>query len=235
MVRTGLLIGLVGVVIHLSSSVVSPIVPFFVIGLLYFLMQIPGVPGPERTPPLFDEQTLAGGLGFGVAAVQGGRPYMEDMYQVVTFNGSNTSVGGGSNGAGLNNTTVASPAADKLGLINFFAVYDGHGGKLAAQYVHKHLVPRIVSALEQHTASAGGGASGGAEGEEGEEAILSRSLKDAFLQADDAFIRVRARPCPGSLRGAPAPACGSGSTAWRARALCRGARAQQRHRLPPAG
>mgnify|MGYP003683965087 CR=1 FL=1 len=195
LVRTGLLVGLVGAIIHLTSSVVSPIVPFFVIGLLYFLMQIPGGPGPERTPPLFDEQTLGSGLGFGVAAVQGGRPYMEDMYQVVTFNAEDgTSAGSTSkNGAGLNNTAVSSPAADTLGLLNFFAVYDGHGGKLAAQYVHKHLVPRIVSALEQNVSVEAAALDDGSS-------VLGKSLREGFLQADEAFIRVRARNALGVRR-----------------------------------
>lgn len=145
--RMGLLVAVVGAIIHLTSSVVSPIVPFVVIGLLYFLMQIPGGPGSERTAPLFDEQRINSGLGFGVAAMQGGRPYMEDMYQVVSFSNADRA-NSSSGGAGLNTSHIRSAAADALGLVNFFAVYDGHGGKLAAQYVHKHLVSHIVSALE---------------------------------------------------------------------------------------
>jgi hypothetical protein len=202
LVRTGLLVGLVGVLIHLTSPVVSPIVPFVVIGLLYCLLHLPGGAGPERTPPLFDEQTLPCGLSFGVAAVQGGRPYMEDMYQVVSFNASNGtgSGSGGGSGAGLNNTVIQSAAAESLGLANFFAVYDGHGGKLAAQYVHKNLVSRIVAALELNV-SAGSESIGSEAASAGAlDAVISKSLREGFLQADEAFIRVGRAAC--SARGA---------------------------------
>ncbi|KAJ1627652.1 phosphatase 2C-like domain-containing protein [Pavlovales sp. CCMP2436] len=191
LVRTGLLIGLVGAIVHLTSSIVSPIVPFFVVGLVYFLLHIPGGPGPERTPPLFDEQTIGNGLAFGVAAVQGGRPYMEDMYQVVSFSPANgTKPSGGGTGAGANTTTIQSPAANALGLVNFFAVYDGHGGKLAAQYVHKHLVSRVVAAMEQHLPANAGSA---LESLSAQEALLGKSLREGFLQADEAFIRGAAK------------------------------------------
>lgn len=227
LVRTGLLVGLVGLAIHLTSSVVSPIVPLFILGLLYFLTQIPGGPGPERTAPLHDEQALGSGLSFGVAAVQGGRPYMEDMYQVVTFNGGDGAAAGagGSSGAAGNNTCVASAAADKLGLLNFFAVYDGHGGKLAAQYVHKNLVPLIVSALEQQTepSEPNGAQTDGAAAE----AVLGRALSQGFLQADDAFIRVRKAAVQHAPRCRPLPA-------WKHRARTRRLTRDRRRAAPRA-
>mmetsp|Transcript_17977 Transcript_17977/g.46458 ORF Transcript_17977/g.46458 Transcript_17977/m.46458 type:complete len:386 (+) Transcript_17977:64-1221(+) len=192
LVRSFMVVGLVGTIIHLTSAFVSPIVPLFIIGLLYLLMQIPGGPGPERTPPLFDEQALGLGLGYGVAAVQGGRPYMEDMHQVVSFSGGSNGIGGAGathTGGNGNNTAVHSMTAEAMGLINFFAVYDGHGGKLAAQYVHKHLVTRIVHSLEQNIAV--GEAHPPDDGSQ--EQVLHKSIREGFLQADEAFIRGAAK------------------------------------------
>jgi len=190
LVRTGILVGVVGMLIHLTSAVVSPVVPFFILGLIY-LMQIPGGVSPERTPPLFDEQPLPSGLSYGVAAVQGGRPYMEDMHQVVTFNAENGVANNGSatpSTPAPNNSSVQCSTADAIGLLNFFAVYDGHGGKLAAQYVHKHLVSRIVAALDTNRANSGVG-----DESSSHEALLHKSVREGFLQADEAFIRGAAK------------------------------------------
>jgi protein phosphatase 1L len=134
--------------------------------------------------------------------MQGGRPYMEDMYQVVCFSNADrapsSAAYGSSGGAGLNTSHIRSAAADALGLVNFFAVYDGHGGKLAAQYVHKHLVSHIVSALEHNAAgelahAAGGGDGGGGASAASATAVLNKSVREGFLVADDTFIRGAAK------------------------------------------
>ena len=98
------------------------------IGLLFMLLLAASRPsvGAEQFSPVYTDG-VSSGLKYGVAAVQGRRPYMEDMHQIVDFDDD--------------------PAAAAVGMTHFFAVFDGHGGKRAAAWAHAHLVPNLLHEL----------------------------------------------------------------------------------------
>jgi len=138
---------------------VSPLFVLLCLGLfLCFASGGRGPPGREEVQPVH-ETGLLDGLQWGVSAIQGRRPYMEDMHQV----------------SGLSSTCGAA------GLTHFFAVYDGHGGKRAAAWARGHLLPKlqayIVSAVERN-----GGAQLG-------EDDVARACVDAWLATDGEFVK----------------------------------------------
>lgn len=64
--------------------------------------------GVEQFSPIYTS-SIAAGLQYGVAAVQGRRAYMEDMHQIVGFDEDSAADGGGGG----------------VGMTHFFAVFDG--------------------------------------------------------------------------------------------------------------
>jgi len=116
----------------------------------------------EQAAPVHETGT-ASGLTWGVSAIQGRRPYMEDAYQVAQFAGDRT--------------------AARVGLTHWFAVYDGHGGKRAAAWAHKHLLAKVVQTI--------GSKSAGAQlhDEESRRALLDAACTEAFLATDGEFVR----------------------------------------------
>lgn len=138
----------------------SPGIIMMVSLLLFFAFggkRQPG--GAEQFTPVFSSSVVAG-LRSGVASVQGRRQYMEDMYQTVAFDAHEQ------------------PAAARIGLTHFFAVFDGHGGKRAAAWAHQHLVANLMRELSQD-ASPSTGASADACAES-----LDSAAVDAFHKTD---------------------------------------------------
>ena len=88
----------------------------------------------ESFSPVYRPGTCAG-LPWGVAAVQGRRPYMEDMFVAAPLRGAGA--------AGVANVA----AAEGVGLTHVFAVFDGHGGKRAAQWAHDNLLSNLLAKL----------------------------------------------------------------------------------------
>mmetsp|Transcript_32248 Transcript_32248/g.75158 ORF Transcript_32248/g.75158 Transcript_32248/m.75158 type:complete len:349 (-) Transcript_32248:757-1803(-) len=123
--------------------------------------------GTEVVAPVYDEGN-ASGLQWGASALQGRRPYMEDIWQVAHA---------------AEPILRASGVAERVGLTHFFAVYDGHGGKRAATWTQKNLLPTVLSTLSakvQH-------------GERGGEEALDEACRDGFLAADSQFVRYAAQ------------------------------------------
>mmetsp|Transcript_37861 Transcript_37861/g.99373 ORF Transcript_37861/g.99373 Transcript_37861/m.99373 type:complete len:344 (+) Transcript_37861:84-1115(+) len=119
----------------------------------------------EQFVPIYRPGT-ADGLKWGVAAVQGRRPYMEDMHQVVHFH----------DGEGA--FTEGAAAADRVGLTHFFAVFDGHGGKRAAEWAHANLVGNLLKELM-----------GSSLGKGDAHRCLETSATAAFVKTDAEFLR----------------------------------------------
>ena len=103
----------------------SPAFLVFCVGVLFCVLSGGrGAPGREQVPPLH-ESGLVDGVHWAVTAIQGRRPYMEDMHQ-------------------------AAPLADSCGaagLTHFFAVFDGHGGKRAAAWAQAHLLRKLKDCI----------------------------------------------------------------------------------------
>jgi len=148
------------------------------IGLLcaFLIADSRAVAGAEQFASVF-HPGVALGLQYGVAAIQGRRPHMEDMFQVVTFEDE--------------------PAAAGVGMTHFFAVYDGHGGKRAAAWAHAHLVTNLVHELATALRSGGGGGAAASPGApsppppaaSGSTGVLDGAAVDAFHRTDAAFLR----------------------------------------------
>ena len=134
----------------------------------------------ESFSPVYRPGTCAG-LPWGVAAVQGRRPYMEDMFVAAPLRGAGAT--------GVANVA----AAEGVGLTHVFAVFDGHGGKRAAQWAHDNLLSNLLAKLAAKAGEAsggdgGGGASNGGSSEDDAAALETASV-DAFLQTDAEFLR----------------------------------------------
>ena len=126
----------------------------------------------ESFSPVYRPGTCAG-LPWGVAAVQGRRPYMEDMFVAAPLRGAGAT--------GVANVA----AAEGVGLTHVFAVFDGHGGKRAAQWAHDNLLSNLLAKLAAKAGEAsggdgGGGASNGGSSEDDAAALETASV-DAFL------------------------------------------------------
>ena len=118
-----LLIGGVGMLLRVYFSL-SPLL-ICVLGLLAACVWSGNrrdLGGAEQVTPVYTPG-VAAGLQWGVAAVQGRRPYMEDMHQVQSFD------------------------AKPLGMSHWFAVFDGHGGKRAAAWAHSHLAGNLLGEI----------------------------------------------------------------------------------------
>ena len=145
-----------------------------VIGLttLFLLAGSPPAGGAEQFSPVYTSG-VASGLQYGVAAVQGRRPYMEDMHQVADFDDE--------------------PAAANVGMTHFFAVFDGHGGKRAAAWAHAHLVQNLLQELKSGGGArhGGGDADGNAENSSSTPSAtaLDAAAVDAFHRTDAAFLK----------------------------------------------
>jgi hypothetical protein len=79
-----------------------------------------GAPGREQVQPLHVSGVMDG-VQWAVTAIQGRRPYMEDMHQ----------------------TESLADSCGAAGLTHFFAVFDGHGGKRAAAWAQAHLLRKF--------------------------------------------------------------------------------------------
>ena len=130
----------------------------------------------ESFSPVYRPGTCAG-LPWGVAAVQGRRPYMEDMFVAAPLRGAGAT--------GVANVA----AAEGVGLTHVFAVFDGHGGKRAAQWAHDNLLSNLLAKLAAKAGEASGGACGGGRGGGERLALLETASVDAFLQTDAEFLR----------------------------------------------
>ena len=75
---------------------------------------------------------------------------------------------------------------DGLPAANLFGVFDGHGGRKCAQYLHKHLAPAVRGSLLQ--INDGGSRS----------AAIQSALKSAFCEVDSAFLSTIGREEVGS-------------------------------------
>ena len=117
----------------------------------------------EQFAPVYTSGSVVG-LQYGVAAVQGRRPYMEDMYRVEDFEGE--------------------PAASAQQLLAFFGVFDGHGGKRAASWARSNLVSNLLLELT-HARSKGKGD----DGSHSPSDVLDDAAVDAFHRTDAAFLR----------------------------------------------
>ena len=69
---------------------------------------------------------------------------------------------------------------------NLFGVFDGHGGRKCAQYLHKHLAPAVRGSLLQMN-------DGGSRS-----AAIENALKSAFCEVDSAFLSTIGREEVGS-------------------------------------
>lgn len=145
---------------YFGFSAVSIILVLF---LLFLLSSRRQAGGAEPFTPIFDSSVVAG-LRAGVASIQGRRQYMEDMHQAVAFDPHDQ------------------PAAARVGLTHFFAVYDGHGGKRAAAWAHKHLVSNLLRVLERGSKAHGRLAEGASADECAD--VLDAAAVDAFHRTD---------------------------------------------------
>jgi len=119
--------------------------------------------GNEQVAPVHEAGVTAG-LGWGASAIQGRRPYMEDMFQVAGFAGTKSHL-----------------VTEQVGLSHFFAVFDGHGGKRAAVWAHKHLISNVLAKLSE-TFNFGAGNGDCA-------ALLDDACVEGFLATDNEFLR----------------------------------------------
>ncbi|CAK0860375.1 unnamed protein product, partial [Prorocentrum cordatum] len=92
----------------------------------------------------------AAALRYGVHSIQGLRPEMEDAHRVVLD--VHLIVPGGSAGSGDGRTSSPFPpalagAAEALGSMSYFGVFDGHGGSLAAEFVSERLCNLLAQDL----------------------------------------------------------------------------------------
>lgn len=144
----------------LMRNFFSPVVVLVSCSLLlaFLLASSQQPPSIEQCPPVYNSG-VAAGLRYGVAAVQGRRPYMEDMHRVVDFHDE--------------------PAAIKQRLHAFFAVFDGHGGKRAAAWAHTHLVSNLLHHLGRAEA----------EADDSSPSVLDNAAVDAFHATDTAFLK----------------------------------------------
>uniref|UniRef100_A0A2C9UMX3 protein-serine/threonine phosphatase n=1 Tax=Manihot esculenta TaxID=3983 RepID=A0A2C9UMX3_MANES len=95
-----------------------------------------------------DDSICFSGIGVGVAAIKGNKKFMEDTHKIVScLNGSSNK--------------------------GFFGVYDGHGGKRAAEFVAENLHTNILEMMENCT--------GNASKEE--------AVKAGYLKTDQEFLR----------------------------------------------
>jgi len=108
-------------------------------------------PARETVPPVYKEGDAAG-LRWGVSAIQGRRPYMEDLHQVAHFAPwGSLRAGGSAHHDGADAATAGAIGAASVDLTHFFAVYDGHGGKRAAIWARNTLVKHILTILAKTT------------------------------------------------------------------------------------
>ena len=111
-------------------------------------------PARETVPPVYKEGDAAG-LRWGVSAIQGRRPYMEDLHQVAHFAPwGSLRAGGSAHHDGADAATagaIGAIGAASVDLTHFFAVYDGHGGKRAAIWARNTLVKHILTILAKTT------------------------------------------------------------------------------------
>ncbi len=75
----------VGAIVLTKWLNISPLL-LLTLGLLFAFLVVGSRPsgGAEQFSPVYESGVLSG-LQYGVAAVQGRRPYMEDMHQIVDF------------------------------------------------------------------------------------------------------------------------------------------------------
>lgn len=110
--------------------------PFLLLGCVLLLLCCltggRGASGREQVPPLH-ESGLMDGVLWAVTAIQGRRPYMEDMHQAASL----------------------ADACGSAGLTHFFAVFDGHGGKRAAAWAQAHLLRKFKDRVAARSAGEG--------------------------------------------------------------------------------
>lgn len=148
---------------------VSPIILLMLGLLLLFVVASSQSPSrAEQFSPVYTSG-VASGLKYGVAAIQGRRPYMEDMHQIVDF---------------PDDATAAS-----VRMTHFFAVFDGHGGKRAAAWAHANLVANLLRELETAQPADSPGADHGQLDAGTASSILDGAAVDAFHRTDAAFLR----------------------------------------------
>ena len=124
-----------------------------IIGLVTLFLLAGSQPsgGAEQFSPVYTAG-VASGLQYGVAAVQGRRPYMEDLHQVAHFAPwGSLRAGGSAHHDGADAATAGAIGAASVDLTHFFAVYDGHGGKRAAIWARNTLVKHILTILAKTT------------------------------------------------------------------------------------
>ena len=93
-----------------------------------------GAPGRDQVEPLHESGVLDG-VRWGVTAIQGRRPYMEDMHQASLL-----------------------PASCKAaGVTHFFAVFDGHGGSSVAQFCESTFVEQLRDTVSRRYYPRAGG------------------------------------------------------------------------------
>jgi hypothetical protein len=127
---------LVGLTIVMALRQFLGVSPLFMLGcLLLFLCCLSGgrgAPGREQVPPLH-ESGLMDGVHWAATAIQGRRPYMEDMHQAASL----------------------ADSCGSAGLTHFFAVFDGHGGKRAAAWAQAHLLRKFKDRVAARAAGGG--------------------------------------------------------------------------------
>ena len=163
--RTVFVLATIGVGLRVYFNA-SPLL-LLIMSLLFFCVFAGKTPsGMEQFTPVYRHST-AGGMRWGVAAVQGRRPYMEDMHQVVNFSGD------GAHPEGAH-------AAESVGLTHFFGVFDGHGGKRAAEWAHSNLVDNLLREIKS---------SAGVTADANSRRELDSAVASAFLKTDHEFLR----------------------------------------------
>ncbi|KAJ8758938.1 hypothetical protein K2173_002717 [Erythroxylum novogranatense] len=101
-----------------------------------------------REPVSQDQTYSSSGIGVGVFAVKGKKKFMEDTHKIVSCLHGNSSKG-------------------------FFGVYDGHGGKKAAEFVAENLHTNILKTMDN------------CEGNVSKE----EAVKNGYLKTDEEFLR----------------------------------------------
>jgi len=150
---------------------VPPMLILVTLGILLCLVRGNEPPGGgEQVEPVY-EGGVADGLRWGASAIQGRRPYMEDMFLVR----ASFAQGGDESGA------------VQVGLTHFITVFDGHGGKRAAEWAHRNLLNRLLAKIiEERTPGTEQDAAARA-------ALLDSACTRAFVETDGDFLKYAAR------------------------------------------
>ena len=160
--------GVLFVVVAIFVFNASPTFIMVILGILLCLKRGNEHPGGGEHAEPINEGGVADGLSWGVAAIQGRRPYMEDMFLVRQFARGDDS------------------AALDVGLTHFVSVFDGHGGKRAAEWAHKNLLPKLLANIAQERTPGELGAAARAE-------VLDAACTRAFVETDGDFLKFAAR------------------------------------------